>query len=214
MSLFEDLPALSPVQFFGLTADCLYHKDTLTKEKDFSLPSTADLLDEETFADVFTSWNMEKISFFVAICQPFQKADESDFRKGDSIELFIDTRDLKTKGVVTRFCHHFVFFPIDVQNFFGREMTRFRNEDTHRLCHPEDLIVSPDIGGQSYSLLVEIPAHCLHGYDPLSFPRIGFTYRINRSDGPAQHFAVSSEEYTIEQHPATWGTLKLLKSGE
>lgn len=211
MSLFEDLPALSPVQFFGLTSDCFYVKGALKPNKTFLLPSTADLLDEEMFADVYAAWNFDKLAFHIAVHRPFQKIGESDFRKGDSIELLIDTRDLKTKGVVSRFCHHFVFFPVEVQNFYGREITRFRNEDTHRLCHPEDLSITPEIHHNSYSLAIEIPAHCLHGYDPLSFSRIGFTYRINRAEGPPQHFAVSSEEYIIEQHPATWGTLKLIK---
>ncbi len=215
MSLFdEDLPALSPVQFFGLSADCQFLRGAIKPGKGTLLPLTNDLLDEEHFADVYAAWNFEKLCFYFVVRRPFQKVGEPDFRKGDSIELFIDTRDLKTKGVVTRFCHHFVFFPVEVKNFFGQEITRFRNEDTHRLCHPEDLQVTSEIAEDSYSLLIEIPAHCLHGYDPLSFSRIGFTYRINRFEGPSQHFAVSSEEYNIEQHPATWGTLKLLKDGE
>jgi len=180
-------------------------------EKSLLLPSTSDLLGEETFADVYTSWNVDRLSFFISSKVPFQGAGDGDYRRGDSVELFIDTRDLKTKGVVSRFCHHFVFFPVQVQNFYGREITRFRGEDIHRLCHPEDLQASPDLDEDSYRLAIEIPSACLHGFDPLSFPRLGFTYRINRTDGPPQHFAVSSEEYAIEQHPATWGTLKLVK---
>lgn len=211
MSLFEDLPALSPVQFFGLTADCQFLRGSLEPKKRYLLPSTNDLLDEESFADIYAGWNFEKLCFHFSIDVPFQKAHESDFRKGDSIELFIDTRDLKTKGSVTRFCHHFVFFPVEVQNFYGREISRFRNEDTHKLCHPEDLQITAEIHSNSYEVSIEIPSHCLYGYDPLSFPRIGFTYRVNRFEGRAQHFAVSSDEYNIEQHPATWGTLKLLK---
>ncbi|OGN65164.1 MAG: hypothetical protein A3E80_01225 [Chlamydiae bacterium RIFCSPHIGHO2_12_FULL_49_9] len=211
MSLFEDMPALSPVQFFGLSSDCLYLKGSIKPEKSHLLPSAADLLDEEVFADVYAGWNVDKLSFYVAVHQPFQKVGEGDFRRGDSIELFIDTRDLKTKGVISRSCHHFVFFPIQVQNFYGREITRFRNEDMHRLCHPEDLHTAADLDSDSYRLLIEIPAHCLHGYDPLGFQKLGFTYRINRFGAAPQHFAVSSDEYTIEQHPATWGTLKLTK---
>lgn len=214
MSLFEDLPSLSPVQFFGLTADSQFIRGSLKPEKGHLLPSTSDLLGEEAFADIYTGWNFEKLCFFFDVHRPFQKVIEGDFRRGDSIELFIDTRDLKTKGVVTRFCHHFVLFPAETQHFFAREITRFRNEDTHRLCHPEDLTVHVELEKSSYTLSLEIPAQCLHGYDPLSFPRIGFTYRINRYGAPPQHFAVSSEEYTIEQHPATWGTLKLLKDGD
>lgn len=208
MSLFDDLPSFSPVQFFGVAASCYYIRGKLKTEKEFLLPSTTDLLGETSFADVYAGWNVEKIAFHFAVHVPFQKVAE-DFRKGDSIELFLDTRDLKTKGVISKFCHHFVFFPAQMQNFYGREITRFRNEDVHPLCHPEDLLVTPRLQEDGYTVSIEIPAHCLHGYDPLSFSRVGFTYRINRANGPAQHFAVSSEEYVIEQHPATWGTLNL-----
>ena len=210
MSLFEEIAALSPVQFFGLSADCLYSKKTLKPDKSFLLPSTADLLGEEDFGEIYLCWDEKRISFLLVSrvpCQPFG----DDFRKCDSLELFIDTRDLKTRGVVSRFCHHFVFSPHQIQNFYGREVTRFRGEDIHRLCHPEDLIVQPQIADDSYRLSIEIPATCLYGYDPVGFPRLGFTYRINRTKGLPQHFAVSSEEYVIEQHPATWGTLKLIK---
>ena len=133
MSLFEDIPALSPVQFFGLTADCQFIRGGLEPNKEHLLPSTSDLLDEESFCEVYCAWNFEKLAFHFIVHGLFQGVGDADFRKGDSIEIFIDTRDLKTKGVVTRFCHHFVFFPVEVQNFFGREVTRFRNEDTHRL---------------------------------------------------------------------------------
>jgi hypothetical protein len=212
--MFEDIPALCPVQFFGLACDCSYLKGALKKDKRFQLPATADLLDEETFADVYSAWNVEKLAFLIDVRTPFQKVGEGDIRKGDSIELFIDTRDLKSKGVVSRFCHHFVFYPAQIDGFYGREVTRFRNEDIHRLCHPEDLQIEVNIGKNGYQMEIEIPAHCLFGFDPLSFPRIGFTYRINRAGAPAQHFAVSSQEYAIEQHPALWGTLTLQREGD
>jgi len=213
--MFEELPSLCPVQFFGISAECNFlPRGTLKAEKNFLLPSTSDLLDEESFADVYAAWNFEKLSFLFDVQNPFQKIGEADYRKGDSIELFIDTRDLKSKGVISKFCHHFVFFPALVQNFYGRETTRFRNEDVHRLCHPEDLNVHPHINSDSYTLHIEIPAHCLTGFDPITFPRLGFTYRINRADRPPQHFAVSSDEYAVEQHPASWGTLKLIKGDE
>lgn len=211
MSLFEDVPALSPIQFFGLSCDCFYFGNLFKPDKAFLLPSTNDFLGEELFADVYAGWNMDKLSFYISSKVPFQNVGENDFRKGDSVELFIDTRDLKTKGVVSRFCHHFVFFPVQVHNFYAREVTRFRNVDIHPLCHPEDLQTVADLGDDFYRLSIEIPAACLHGFDPLSFSRLGFTYRINRTGGPPQHFAISSEEYAIEQHPATWATLKLMR---
>jgi len=210
--MFEELPSLCPVQFFGISADCLFlGKGSIKADKRFLLSSTTDLLDEEQFADVYAAWNFEKLFFLIDVHVPFQTLGDGDIRKGDSVELFIDTRDLKSKGTISRFCHHFVFYPAELQGFYGREATRFRNEDVHRLCHPEDLNVVPKVKAKSYSLEIEIPAQCLIGFDPMTFPRLGFTYRINRTDAPPQHFAVSSEEFVIEQHPATWGTLKLIE---
>jgi len=209
--MFEELPSLCPVQFFGISADCPFlSKGSLKADKHALLPSTADLLGEENFADVYGAWNFEKLAFFVEVRSPFVRV-EDDVRKGDSVELFIDTRDLKSKGTVSKFCHHFVFYPAALQGFYGREVTRFRSDDVHRLCHPEDLTVTPRLLSRSYTLSIEIPASCLTGFDPMNFSRLGFTYRINRADHPVQHFAVSSEEYVIEQNPATWGTLKLIE---
>ena len=209
MSLFDDLPSFSPVQFFGVTAELPSFRGKFKPSKESLLPSTSDLLGETSFGDVYAGWNIDKLVFHIEVNQPFQKISEADFRKGDSCEIFIDTRDSKTKGVISRFCHHFVFFPALTQNFYGREITRFRNDDMHPLCHPEDLHVDIHVEKGGYTLAIEIPSHCLHGYDPLSFSRLGFTYRLNRAEGTPQHFAVSSEEYIIEQHPATWGTLNL-----
>ena len=209
--MFEDLPALMPIQFFGLACDCEYLKGALKPSPAYLLSSTADCLDEEAFADLYCGWSEEKISIFADVHVPFQKVGESDFRKGDCLEIFIDTRDLKSKAVITRFCHHFIFFPLEHQGHFGREISRFRNEDTHRLCSPEDLEVHADLKANKYSLSITIPAHCLFGFEPQTFQKIGFTYRLNRAEGPPQHFAVSSQEYAIEQHPSLWATLKLQK---
>ncbi|MDP1608409.1 MAG: hypothetical protein Q8L98_03735 [Chlamydiales bacterium] len=207
--MFEDLPALMPIQFFGLVSDLMYVKEGLKTNKLYLLPSTADCLDEESFADVYAGWNEEKFCVHIEAFVPFQGIGEADFRQGDSIELFIDTRDGKNKPAVSKFCHHFVFFPMLHQGYSGREISRFRNEDTHRLCSAEDLEVTADLHKESYSLSIEIPSHCLFGYEPFSFSRLGFTYRLNRTGGPPQHFSVSSRSYAIEQHPALWATLKL-----
>ena len=211
MSFFEDLPSLSPVQFFGVSCECLYTRNSLKPEKAHLLPSMSDMLAEDCFAQIYAGWNMQKLTFLVVSKSSFQEVSASDFRKGDSIEIFIDTRDLKTKSAISRFCHHFVFFPVQVQNFHGREITRFCGDDIHSLCHPEDLQVHVTIETNGYSASIEIPSACLNGYDPLSFNRLGFTYRINRGQGAPQYFAVTSEEYVIEQHPSTWGTLQLVK---
>lgn len=201
MTIFDELPALSPVQFFALSWGVPYlHKKILLPEH--RLPSTASLTGEEEFAEIFMGWTEEKLSLFVRV---------NGRTPQDSVELFFDTRDLKSKARVSKFCHHFIFTPDEKDGFFGREITRFCNEDIHRLCDPKDLEVVADGNDSSYSFAIEIPARCLYGYDPLQFNRLGFTYRISRSHLPPQHFAIISEEFAVEQHPSLWATLQLGK---
>ena len=201
MTIFEEIPALSPVQFFSLSWDCPYLKGALRPQSDYRLPSVSDLCAEESFANVYMGWNEEKLSFEIEV----QERTEED-----SVELFIDTRDLKTKSHVSKFCHHFVFTPDEREGFFGRETTRFSGDDVHRLCDSDDLSADVESDAKSYTLKIRIPAECLYGFDPIQFPRMGFTYRINRAKAPPQHFAVLSEEFSIEQHPALWATVKFM----
>jgi hypothetical protein len=201
MTIFEELESLSPVQFFALSWDCPYLKGDLRPAADYRIPSTAELLNEDEFAVLHMGWNERMISLQVEV-----RSRTSD----DSIDLFFDTRDLKIKPQISKYCHHFRVTPDEREGFFARELTRFRNEDIHRLSDPSELIVDVESDDSSYILKIRIPAVCLFGYDPFQFQRLGFTYRINRANLPAQHFAVSSEEFNIEQQPSLWATLKLV----
>ncbi len=206
MTMMEELPALSPVQFFSISWNCPYLKGASFKaNEEARLPDLSEFCSEESFADLYIAWNEEKIVVEVSV---------RDRTEEDVVELFFDTRDLKTKSHVSKFCHHFFFTPDEREGFHGREITRFYSDDMHRLCDPEDLSVSIDAKEHSYSLKIEIAAHCLFGYDPAQFPRIGFTYRIRRAKAASQHFAVSSEEFGIEQHPALWATLIFTGGGK
>jgi hypothetical protein len=201
MTIFEEIPSLSPVQFFDLAWDCPYIKKALKVSSDSRLPSTSELLNEDSFADIYMGWNEEGIYLEI----------RSQVRTlSDTVELFFDTRNLKTKARISRFCHQFSFTPDEKEGFYGREITRFQNDDVHRLSDPHDLEVKVESTERSYRLQIQIPAHCLYGYDPLQFTKLGFTYRIIRADGSPQHFAVSTEEFVIEQHPSLWATLNLV----
>lgn len=200
MTIFEEIPALSPVQFFELSWDCPYVKGALKANTESRLPDTSELLGEEPFADVYMGWNEQKLLLEI----------RSRVRtQGDVAEFFFDTRNVKTKAQLSKFCHQFVFTPDEKEGVFGRETTRFRENEQHRLSDPKELGIQVKSDATSYLLQIEIPAQCLYGYDPLQFQRLGFTYRISRSGGSSQHFAVSSEEVTLEQHPSLWATVKL-----
>lgn len=216
--MFEETEIqLTPVSFFALGFDCrrLSNKVKgsdpypIPEMAKYALPDTGFLCHEWHFADVAMGWHEEGIGFQVKVSAPPHQSSYPSIERGDSVELFIDTRDLKSAGFNTRFCHHFFFLPQDVDGHIAGEITHFRTEDTHPLCETSDLYVKTKADSKEYVMKIFIPAKCLHGYDPKQFDRIGFTYRINRYGGAPQHFAVVSNEYPVDQQPSLWSSLSL-----
>jgi hypothetical protein len=214
LEVLEELPALSPLEFFSLETELRFAKTPPSsglKRKQYMLPDTTEWLSEERFAEVGMSWSQAGIFLFLTVEKPFEEALYPRFTEGDALELFFDTRDVKTAGFASRFCHQFVILPQAVQGIQAQEISHFRTEDTHPLCDAADLQVVSKLGKKEYELDVFIPAHCLHGFDPATFERIGFTYRIHRYRGKPQHFALSSQHFSIEQHPRLWASFKFEK---
>jgi hypothetical protein len=182
------------------------------KEKDkFLLPDTSNPCYDDPFATVWAGWSEQGLRFEIDVNSPVKKIAPLNVSDGDSIELFIDTRDVKSGGFNTRFCHHFFFLPESVEGVQAGEITRFRTEDSHPLCDPKDLKIKTSQTSSGYQAEIFIPTQCLCSYDPLEFNRLGFTYRINRANQPAQHFSVVSDDYQIDQNPSCWGTLRLAR---
>ncbi len=206
------LISLAPVNYFAFEMDChSVEQPGLQKlGKHYMLPSTADWCDEAPFASVFLGWCSEGIAVEVEVNQPLEESFFPDVERGDSVELFFDTRDRKIAGFNTRFCHHFCFLPYEVEGVQAAEITRFRTEDVHDLCDPTLLQVQTTSKRTGYRMQIFIPSECLYGFDTEQFDRLGFTYRINRLGDQPQHFSLVTHEYAIDQHPSLWATLKLV----
>ncbi len=216
--LFEETPSITPINFFRLSLSCHYlPSKSIFKNmqssilKKYKLPDTSNLCFEDSFADVFMGWNEKGINFLFKVAKTFEKAYFPEITKGDSIEVFIDTRDIKTSGINTRFCHHFFFLPESVDDKMCGEITRFRVVDEHELADPSALDVKTEFGKSNYDLYAELPKEALHGYDPIQFARIGFAYRINRPYLSGQHFSCVSVDYKFEDKPSLWSSINLEK---
>lgn len=214
--MLEELIPLNPIHFFALQWDCPEMRSVRTfPEKSHYLPDLAKYQHDTSFADIALGWNDKGIQIAVFFHDLMEHPDFPDIQSGDSVEIFIDTRDVKTSGYTTRFCHHFFFLPAPVKTngdfIQAGEITRFRTDDVHELCDPNSLIVKGQTKKNRTLMSIEIPSACLHGYDPMQFDRLGFTYRINRYRGYPQFFAASSDEFPIEQHPSVWASIRLMK---
>ncbi len=207
MVLGEKFPPIAPLHFFRLNVDVKYGKQL---GKKYLLSDMSDLLGEESFSDVSLGWHEEGIFARIDVNKPFEEAIYPKYEQGDAIELFFDTRDLKEAGFPTRFCHHFLILPQEIQGVRSLELTRFRSEDSHPLCDPGAIQVHTENHLRSFTVDIHLPAEILHGYDPRSFDRLGFTYCIHRPKKESQHFAVSSSYVSVPQHPSLWATCKLI----
>lgn len=214
----NEISPLAPVNFFQLHFECLKlpgesKKGGVYKINDnnfdqYKLPLTDSLTKDRPFANIALGWSHEGLECCVKVDEPFIKASFPNLSSGDSVELFIDTRDIKTSGYNTRFCHHFYFLPESVDGRTAGEITRFRTDDKHDLCEGNELRVKSSIKKNSYVLNIFIPSSCLVGYDPDQYGRLGFTYRINHG-GESMHLSVITSEYQLEQLPSLWSSLRL-----
>lgn len=211
----ETLPPLFPMDFLEFRGNIPYAEAFPKKHifsKNFYLQAHADFLDEIPFAKIALLWNEENLLIEAVIDKPFEEANYPDYRLGDSVELFFDTRDLKNSFFTHRFCHHFLILPTPVQEIGSCEITRFRTEDQHPLCDPDQISTKAIFESKRYRLHITINAAALHGYDPRTFDRLGFTYRINRPKMDPQHFVLSARTCAIEQHPNLWASMQMTNS--
>jgi len=213
----HELAPVTPVNFFQLSADvcCLSEgKDpfpiTSKNRGEFLLPDTAILCEEENFAEVSMGWRKSGLAFYFKVDHPIERCYYPEVYRGDSVEVFIDTRDVKTSGYNTRFCHHFFFLPESMEGVQAGEITHFRTDDRHELCDPELLKVKANKKSKGYELMAWVPRECLTGYDPAQFQRIGFTYRVNRNYWASQHFSVTTDDYRLEEQPSLWSQLRMI----
>ena len=199
MSVLKDLKPLNPSPFFELRGKI----PKAEKKRQFKkglLPNATGLTGEARLITLALLWS--PVGLYIEI------GCKLGIESGDQLDLFIDTRDLKTSNVITRFCHHFAF---DIEEERGTEVTRFRGEDRHELADPELFHIKTEVKRSSYKTEIALPKEVLYGYDPSEFKRLGFNYRFKRKNGEKEHFNLSSDHFDIEKHPALWASMELIE---
>ena len=204
----EKIVRVSGFNFFLFQLSIKNFEDKILDNKKYLIPDFSEYTPSENPLHLYAAYKDKGLYFRFSFDFPFTVCNQTDFRKGDSIEVFIDTRDNKEVQSITKFCHHFIFFP-DTQT--GKEITRFRLEDRHDFCDEKALEIKSFFSNNSFSADLFIPSYCLTGYDPDQYSRVGFCYRVNRMGKEPLFFNVLPEEYSLEQNPSLWGSLILEK---
>lgn len=207
---FDEIPPFSPLSFFSVRDTILHGKEIPSnplKRKKYLVEPTTEVTGQGKNSSLYMAWHSSGLTIEVESKKEFQESHYPRFVSGDAVEIFIDTRDMKNAGFITRFCHHFLFLPRPANDVQKTEITRFRTDDTHDLAPDEELQLTVD----KKKMAIFIPSHCLHEYDPDNFDRIGFSYRIHQYRGDVQDFAPDVTHYPCDQQPALWPSFSLIK---
>jgi len=206
----DALPPVSPLSFVRVVTACPHVKELTLKSKltcAHMLPSIETLSDREVFAEVAMGWSEEALYFVFDVDVPLDEVLYPDFAKGDSIELFIDTRDIEGASSLSRFCHHFFFLPYPVQQVQAGEITRLRADQSRPMADPSAFAVEMEETKSGYKMAIRIDRTGLFGYSAPEFDRLGLSYRINRFKDEPQIY--SSTDFKFASHPNLWAQVHL-----
>ena len=178
-----------------------------------SLPNFAGLDGQTPYADCYLCWDNEGLYFGIEVKNKTNyKLNPSDPTKGDCIQLFIDTRDVKAQRA-NRYCHRFHFLPGGIgkttKTPFGRQIAIDDAQEQSPPCAEDTINARVRILKKSYQMEVKLPASGLNGFNPREFSRMGFTYLINDTEHGIQSWS-AIPDMGVEHDPSTWGSAELI----
>jgi hypothetical protein len=138
------------------------------------------------------------------------------------LQLWIDTRNTQSIHRATRFCHHFVFWPIPehwakaakgtsgLAKAGAQQLAIALAKDDAPMTRASLLQTASRSTKSGYELEIWIPADCLHGYDRESNPLLGFYYAVRDAE-LGEQFLTVGREFPFDHDPSLWSTLELEK---
>ena len=214
--MIADIPIRS---FFRFEARCLYRKtpptvDGVLKDwpDEFRLPDLSEIGAAESFAEVYSAWNEEGLYFTVKVTgQAALEVDTSRPLRGDGLQIWIDTRDVRDAHRASRYCHYFYVLPGKGRRKALAGQMRIRRARAYGgLCDPDQLVSASRGSKSGYALEVHLPTGALTGFDPDENRRLGFTYLLKDRKLGRQCWT-ADDPLPVGYDPSLWGTLELVE---
>ena len=173
--------------FFNFAWQCPYRSvppdidgDLQEWGRRFRMPDLMVLDGREAFADVYAGWSERGLYFAVNVKRAAgASVDRRRPLHGDGLQIWLDTRNVRSVHRASRYCHHFYFLPATGQTKPRGGQTRIRRARAHSgLCESSELPVASDTSGTGYRLEAHLPAKALTGFDPEENRLLGFTYLL------------------------------------
>ena len=175
------------------------------------LPDLMTLDGTDAYADVYLGWNQEGIYFGVDVKEEAGlEVQPSRPLKGDGIQIWLDTRDVRDAHRASRFCHQFYFLPRGGRSdgpLAGQVRIR-RARAQGKPCEPQSITVASRVSKKGYRLSAFLPAEILTGFEIEDNNRFGFTYLI-RDRRLGRQYWTADEPLPVSYDPSLWGTVVL-----
>ncbi|MDP6777499.1 MAG: sugar-binding protein [Candidatus Latescibacteria bacterium] len=208
--------------FFAFSFACPYRADPpvidgLLKDWDdrFRLPDLGVLEGEGAYAEVYMAWHETGLYLALQVSRPAALAvDPRRPVRGDGLQVWIDTRDVREAHRASRYCHHFWFLPrgggkSGKDPLAGQNRVR-RARAQAKMCDPADLGVASRVLKTGYRMEVHLPAAALTGFDHEENSRLGFSYLLKDRKLGRQSWT-ADEPLPVSYDPSLWGALELIR---
>ena len=181
------------------------------------LPDSARLDGKTPWANVRAAWNADGLAVEVEAEGSLDALAYDDHSEGlYGLRVWVDTRDTRDVSRATRFCHRFDARLSRGSGKFGvgvlfQQRTIARAVADAPMCRADDLTARAEALKRGWRLEMFLPASALHGFDPETNRRLGFTYQVSAPDHEDQFLGVG-REFPIGENPSLWSTLELTDS--
>ncbi len=215
--------SLLPQRFlFRFSAPCRY-RDPLWKgggaglDEKHHLINLAELDGHAALAEVYAAWSDAGLVFAVSVSGKKQPVwcRASRPEDSDSLQVWIDTRDMHNVHRASRFCHRFLFLPSgggrNSDEAFGQSLPINRAREPARPVAAGLLKARSHTRPGGYRLECFVPAEAMIGFEPGEHPRLGFTYAVIDRELGEQTFSVG-RPMPYDEDPSLWATLELVRA--
>ena len=213
-------PLIAPRFLFRFAIPCRQCKTLWTAKgtslgEGYRLPDFSELERPRTGPDVRVGWNRDGLAFRFEIhgkCQEPWCRDKTP-EDSDGVQIWLDTRDVKTVHRAGRFCHRLFFLPMGAGRGHAEPvagvMPIHRARAPHGPIDASQLKVLSERLSDGYVLHAMIAADALTGFDPAEHPRLGFTWAVTDRELGEQTLGIGSPS-PYQQDPSLWSTLELI----
>lgn len=183
------------------------HGRLLKLPESAAIPDLTFKPDAARWGEVRLGWNRNGLGISLNVAKKKHPTTDSEY-----FQVWIDTRDTKSIHRASRYCHLFQFRPVansrNQQQPGCTQLTINRAQADAPQCDLSKIQLWSSIKSTGYEMEAWIPATELTGYDPGSYPQLGFYYSLFDSE-LGEQFMIVDHEFPIGQDPSLWATMRL-----